>query len=210
MTDMPACVLTCFWVYGGLKDQDFKYLGSWTEQSRDVQTRKAQAWQVLNKLGKLWTSDLPGWWKIRFFKAAVETILLYGCATWSLTKSEEKSLDRSYTRMLRKVLNVNALDKMRNEDLYGDLPPISQVIQTRRMKLAGHVFRDKTSPAHLTVTWDPPHGKMSRGKPANTFIDTLLRDTGLDSPADLEKCMGDKKLWRCYQSRNQPSKLIST
>ena len=88
--------------------------------------------------------------------------------------------------MLRKVLNVNALDKMRNEDLYGDLPPISQVIQTRRLKLAGHVFRDKTSPAHLTVTWDPPHGKMNRGKPANTFIDTLLRDTGLDSPADLE------------------------
>ena len=104
------------------------------------------AWQALNKLGKLWTSDLPGWWKIRFFKAAVETILLYGCATWSLTKSEEKSLDGSYTRMLRKVLNVNALDKIKNVDLYGKLPPISQVIQTRRLKLSGHVFRDKASP----------------------------------------------------------------
>ena len=69
------------------KEQDFKYLGSWTEQSRDVQTRKAKAWQVLSKLRKLWTSDLPGWWKIIFFKAAVKTILLYGCATWSLTKS---------------------------------------------------------------------------------------------------------------------------
>ena len=147
------------------KEQDFKYLGSWTEQDGDVQTRKAQAWKVLNKLEKLWKSDLPGWWKIRFFKAAVETILLYGCATWSLTKAEEKSLDGSYTRMLRKVLNVNALDKIKNVDLYGDLPPISQVIQTRRLKLAGHVFRDKTSPAHQLVTWDPAHGKMSRGKP---------------------------------------------
>ena len=72
------------------KEQDFKYLDTWTEQSRDVQTRKAQAWQAMNKLGKLWTNDLPGWWKFRFFKAAVETILLYGCATWSLTKSEEE------------------------------------------------------------------------------------------------------------------------
>ena len=90
------------------KEQDFKYLRSWTEQDRDVQYRTALGWQALKKLGKLWTSDLPGWWKVRFFKAAVETILLYGCATWSLTKSEEKSLDGSYTRMLRKVLNVNA------------------------------------------------------------------------------------------------------
>ena len=55
------------------KGEDFKYLGSWTEQIRDVQTRKEQAWQVLNKLGKLWTSDLPGWWKVRFFKAAAKT-----------------------------------------------------------------------------------------------------------------------------------------
>lgn len=47
------------------KVQDFKYLGSWTEQDRDVQTRKAQAWKVLNKLEKLWTSD-QGWWEKGF------------------------------------------------------------------------------------------------------------------------------------------------
>ena len=122
------------------KVQDFKYLGSWTEQDRDVQTRKAQAWKVLNKLEKLWTSDLPGWWKIRFYKAAVET------------KAEENSLDSSYTHMLRTVLNVNALDKIKNVDLYGDLPPISQIIQTNWLKLAGHVFRAKTYPAHQLVT----------------------------------------------------------
>ena len=91
--------------------------------------------------------------------------------------------------MLRKVLNVSALDKIKNVDLYGDLPPISQVIQTRRSKLAGHVFRDRTSPAHQLVTWYPEHGKMSRGKPSNTFINTLLRDIRLRSPTQLEKCM---------------------
>ena len=91
--------------------------------------------------------------------------------------------------MLRKALNVNALNKIKNEDLYGDLPPIFQVIQTRQLKLARHVFRDKTSPAHQLVTWDLAHGKMSRGKPSNTFINTLLRDIRLRSPTQLEKCM---------------------
>ena len=43
--------------------------------------------------------------------------------TWkNADKSEEKSMDGSYTRLLRKVLNVNALDKIVNEDLYGKLP----------------------------------------------------------------------------------------
>ena len=32
------------------KEQSFKYLGSWTEKERDVQTRQAQAWKVLEKL----------------------------------------------------------------------------------------------------------------------------------------------------------------
>ena len=59
---------------------------------------------------------------------------------------------------------------------------------------------------HLTVTWDPSHGKMSRGKPANTFFDTLLRDTGLASSAEFERAMGNRELWRCYQScHQQPS-----
>ena len=36
---------------------------------------------------------------------------------------------------------------------------------------------------------------MSRDKRSNTFIDTLLKDTGLRSPAELKKCMEDRELW---------------
>ena len=38
------------------------------------------------------------------FQAAVVSILLYGCATWMLTKRLKK-LDGNYTRMLRAILN---------------------------------------------------------------------------------------------------------
>ena len=62
-------------------------------------------------MDKLWKSELPSWWKLRFFRAAVESILLYGCATWALTKAEEKSLDGSYTRMLRKIYNIDGQQK---------------------------------------------------------------------------------------------------
>ena len=39
--------------------------------------------------------------------------------------SLQKSLDSSYTRMLRVVLNVNCRDHVSNSDLYRDLPKVS-------------------------------------------------------------------------------------
>ena len=57
-------------------DQDFKYLGSWSEQERDTNTRKALAWKALNKIDKIWKSELLDALKLRFFRASVETVLL--------------------------------------------------------------------------------------------------------------------------------------
>ena len=187
-------------------DQDFKYLGSWCDKSRDMQTRKALAWKALNKMDKIWKSELAKSLKLRYFRAAVETILLFGCATWTLTKAEEKSLDGTYTRMLRKVFNIDGHINITNKELYGGLSIISATIKRRRLQLAGHTYRDKTSPAHLTVTWDPHHGQASRGRPATSFVDSLLRDTGLATTAELETCMADRAQWReIIRSRCQPS-----
>ena len=182
-------------------EQDFKYLGSWSEQDRDINTRKALAWKALNQMDKIWKSELLDALKLRFFRATVEAILLYGSATWSLSKSEEKRLDGCYTRMLKKVYNIKGITKISNERLYKGLSPVSDIIKARRLRLAGHTFRDKTSPAHLTVTWDPSHGTLSRGRPAHTLIDTLLRDTGLDNIRELECCMSEKNEWRNRVSR---------
>ena len=148
-------------------------------------------------------SDLLKSLKLRFFRAAVESILPYGCATWSLSRAEEKALDGCYTRMLRKVYNIDGLAKISNAQLYNGLNPVSETIRFRRLKLAGHTFRDKSSPAHYTVTWDPQHGNMRRGRPSTTFVDTLLRDTDLTSTTELEACIADRDVWRCLQSRCQ-------
>ena len=55
-------------------------------------------------LSMYWKSNLTDKMKRRFFQAAVVSILLYGCTTWTLTKRLEKKLDGNYTRMLREIL----------------------------------------------------------------------------------------------------------
>ena len=68
-------------------------------------TRLMKAWTAINRLSIIWKSDLTDKMKRSFFQAAVTSILLYGCTTWTLTKRLEKKLDGNYTRMLRAILN---------------------------------------------------------------------------------------------------------
>ena len=84
----------------------FTYLGSSVESTeKDIETRLTKAWTAINRLLIIWKSDLTDKMKRSFFQAAVTSILLYGCTTWTLTKRLEKKLDGNYTRMLRAILN---------------------------------------------------------------------------------------------------------
>ena len=84
----------------------FTYLGSsvWSTVT-DINTRLAKAWTAIDRLSVIWKSDLTDKMKHSFFQAAIVSILLHECTTWTLTKWMEKKLDGNYTRMLRAILN---------------------------------------------------------------------------------------------------------
>ena len=65
----------------------------------------AWTWTAIDRLSVMWKSDLIDRIKRSFFQVAVVSIVLCGCATWTLTKRKEKKLDGNYTRMLRAILN---------------------------------------------------------------------------------------------------------
>ena len=71
----------------------------------DINTWLAKTWTAIDRLLVIWKSDLTDKMKYSFFQAAVMSILLYGCTTWTLTKRMEKKLDSNYTRMLRAILS---------------------------------------------------------------------------------------------------------
>ena len=74
--------------------EDFQRLGVWiVDSKKEVRTRKAKAWSVMLNLNSIWRSDMNRRLKVNFFKAAVESILLYGSeCCWTLTKEEEHRL----------------------------------------------------------------------------------------------------------------------
>ena len=137
---------------------DFLYLGSYISSTEhDFSVRKAKAWAACHQMKKIWNSTMRRSLKIRLFQATVESILLYGSETWTITKTLSKRIDGCYTRMLRMVLNINWRDMIRNTTVYGDLPRVTEKIRDRRMKLAGHIHRHEDLIAHDVLFWDPQH-----------------------------------------------------
>ena len=114
--------------------------------------------------------------KCSFFQAAVVSILLYGCTTWTLTKRLEKKLDGNYTRMLRAILNKSWWQHPTRPQLYGHLPPITKTIQVRRARHAEHCWRNKDELVSDVLLWTPTYGQAKAGQPARTYI-LLLRRT---------------------------------
>ena len=90
------------------KVDNFKYLGARIDETaNDVKVRKALAWKSCNKLNNIWKLSLCKSLKLRTFLTLVESMLLYGSETCMLTKSLKRSIDGTYTRLLRTVLNVS-------------------------------------------------------------------------------------------------------
>ena len=149
-----------------------------------------QAWTAINKLSIIWKSDLTDKMKRSFLQAAVVSILLYGCTTWTLTKRLEKKIDGNYTRMLRAILNKSWSQHPTKHQLYGHLPPITTTIQVRRTRHSGHCWRSRDELISDVLLWTPTYGQAKAGRPARTYIQQLCEDTGC-SPEDLPEAMND-------------------
>ena len=154
-----------------------------------------KAWTAINRLSIIWKSDLTDKMKRSFFQAAVTSILLYGCTTWTLTKRLEKKLDGNYTRMLRAILNKSWRQHPTRHQLYGHLPPVTKTIQVRRTRHAGHCWRSRDELIRDVLLWIPTHGRVKAGRPARTYIQQLCEDTGC-CPEDLPRAMNDREEWR--------------
>ena len=129
--------------------------------------------------------------KCSFFQAAVVSILLYGCTTWTLTKRLEKKLDGNYTRMLRAILNKSWRQHPTRHQLYGHLPPNTKTIQVRWATHAGHCWRSKDELVSDVLLWTPTYGQAKAGQPTRTYIQQLCEDT-----EDLPEAMNDREKWR--------------
>ena len=172
----------------------FTYLGSSVSSTeKDIDTRLTKAWTAIDRLSIIWKSDLTDKMKCSFFQAAVVSILLYGCTTWTLTKRLERKLDGNYTRMLSSIKQVLAITPHETPTIRTLAPHhenyTSQTNQTRGTLL------EKQGRAHKRCTPVDPHIWMCKSRMTSTNLQQLCEDTGCN-PEDLPEAMNDREKWR--------------
>ena len=151
-------------------DDKFPYLGSSVSSTeKDIDTWLTKAWTAIDRLSIIWKSDLADKMKRSSFQAAVVSILLYGCTTWTLTKRLKKNLDGNYSRMLRAILNKPWRQHATRHQLYGHLPPITKTIQVRRTRHTGYCWRSKDELISDVLLWPPAYSRAKAGRPTWTY-----------------------------------------
>ena len=145
-----------------LVDKFTKLGSSVSSTEEDIDTRLTKAWAAIDRLSIILKSDLTDKIKRSFFQAAVVSILLYGCTTWTLTKRLEKKLDGNYTRMFRAILNKSWQQHPTRHQLFGHLPPITKTIKVRRTRHAGHCWRSKDELVSDVLLWTPHKAKQKK------------------------------------------------
>ena len=144
-------------------------------------------------MDKIWRSELPNDIKIGIFRATVESVLLYGSETWTLSERLHKRLDGTYTNLLRRVQGISWKDHATLKTIYGTLPTISSTLRGRRAQFAGHSFRATNELSSTFVLWKST--AVGRRGRKLTFPDILCRDTGLLFE-DLPVAMNDRDTWK--------------
>ena len=134
----------------------FSYLGiSVASTEKDINTQLTKAWTAIDRLSIIWKSDLTDKMKRSFFQAAVVSILLYGCTTWTLTKRLDKKIHGNYTRMLRAILNKSWRQYSTRHQIFGHLPPITKTIQDE-LDMQDTAGEARTSSLGM-YSYGPPH-----------------------------------------------------
>ena len=85
---------------------------------------------------------------------------------------------------------------------------VTDKIEVRRMRFAGHNIRQAGTPLSKLVLWESAHGRASRGRPASkgrpaiSYVEVLKSDAGVTDTEELTACMKERAERRAIKSRS--------
>lgn len=167
-----------------LKQVDkFKYLGVTLSEEggaeQAVRARITAAWNKWRECsGVIYDKKIPRKLKVKIYTTVIRPVLLYGAEVWITRKKEEKLMEVTEMRMLRRIKGVSLRDKQRSDDIRNELGVcnITKKIKEARLRWFGHVERREEDNPVKRVTKEEVAGKRGRGRPKKRWSDCVKED----------------------------------
>ena len=191
-----------------LKNTDkFVYLGSTINRAvtidDEVDLRISKASQSFGRLKtSVWDRrGLKLKTKLQVYNAAILTILLYACETWTVYQRHAKKLNRFHLNCLRKILKISWKDKVPDTDVLrkAEMTSIHTLLKKAQLRWAGHVCRMESNRLPKMLFYgELTEGKRDQGGPKKRFKDSLkasLKDFGIQ-PEQWESAALNRNAWK--------------
>jgi exonuclease III len=186
---------------------DFKFLGNYLfDIKSEINRRVDLAWDAARKCRRIWKTPIfPTKLKRNLFQSTVESVLLYGAETWTLTKTLMNRLEGSYNKLFRYALDIKFTERITNAEIFKDFPPLHVRLQARRLQFAGHCYRSSQSapqPISDLIFWIPKSSFRPGQNNRLTYVKLLIQDLGLsetDIPGSvslIKDMMANRVEWR--------------
>ena len=185
----------------------FTYLGSTLSRTvlmdDEQNARLAKASAAFGRLDKnVWSRrGITAKTKIKVYRAAVLTSLLYGCETWTVYQRHAKKLNHFHTTCLRRILGIKWQEKIPDTEVLdrAGLPSIHTILMQSQLRWARHVARmaEHRLPKKL-MFGELLEGKRSQGRQKKRFKDTMkvsLKAFGIEHTS-WEQVAQDRNKWR--------------
>lgn len=141
--------------------EEFTYLGAKVNKEgggmEDLQNRLSKTRGTYVRLIKIWNSkSISRRTKMKLYKTLVLPVLMYGCGTWKMTKSDERVLNMFENKCLQKIHGIRWQGHVTTKELLAraEMSAVSQEVKRRRWKFIDHILRqDRASDTRTALSW---------------------------------------------------------